>query len=150
MFLLFAAIGAAVIMETNDFVSLLGITSGVSATLVLICIAIGLTARFRQRTSGQNRALATSAAAAGAPVSVASPTGDGHWSKKVNGNQRRRPASHLNLGDLKIDAEDDENDNPDVIPDRNNGRWTYYSFEYQMKRQKIVFAFTKNSRLVNY
>lgn len=34
-------------METTDLASVLGIVSGVSGSLVMVCIAIGLTARFR-------------------------------------------------------------------------------------------------------
>ncbi|XP_046645622.1 synaptogenesis protein syg-2-like isoform X1 [Daphnia pulicaria] len=43
-----------VIMETTDLGSVLGIASGVSASVLMICIAIGLTARFRHQQTHQN------------------------------------------------------------------------------------------------
>ena len=57
-----------VIMETTDLASVLGIVSGVSASLGLICVAIALTARFRhahhrpqrQRNNNQQDATAPS------------------------------------------------------------------------------------------
>lgn len=42
-------------METTDLGSVLGIASGVSASLVMVCIAVGLTARFRQNQQHQRR-----------------------------------------------------------------------------------------------
>jgi len=42
-------------METTDLGSVLGIVSGVSGSLVMVCIAIGLTARFRHHHHHQQR-----------------------------------------------------------------------------------------------
>ena len=42
-------------METTDLGSVLGIASGVSASVVMVCIAIGLTARFRHQHQQQQR-----------------------------------------------------------------------------------------------
>jgi uncharacterized membrane protein YvbJ len=42
-------------METTDLGSVLGIASGVSASVLMICIAIGLTAKFRHQQSHPNR-----------------------------------------------------------------------------------------------
>lgn len=51
-----------VIMETTDLGSVLGIASGVSASVVMVCIAIGLTARFRhQQQQQRNNSTTTSA-----------------------------------------------------------------------------------------
>lgn len=36
-------------METTDLASVVGIASGVSASVLMVCIAIGLTARFRHQ-----------------------------------------------------------------------------------------------------
>lgn len=36
-------------METTDLGSVLGIASGVSASVLMVCIAIGLTAKFRHQ-----------------------------------------------------------------------------------------------------
>lgn len=44
----------SVIMETTDLGSVLGIASGVSASVLMICIAIGLTAKFRHQQSHPN------------------------------------------------------------------------------------------------
>jgi hypothetical protein len=41
-------------METTDLGSVLGIASGVSASVLMICIAIGLTAKFRHQQSHPN------------------------------------------------------------------------------------------------
>ena len=50
-----------VIMETTDLGSVLGIASGVSASVVMVCVAIGLTARFRNQQHANNNANGSSA-----------------------------------------------------------------------------------------
>ena len=98
-----------VIMETTDLGSVLGIVSGVSGSLVMVCIAIGLTARFRhrhpQQTSTSSRQPPAAAAAAGqASLAPAAPPAEKQLGSK---------ADNIKRGGESSDEEDAAN--PDLL-----------------------------------
>lgn len=81
-----------VIMETTDLGSVLGIASGVSASVLMVCIAIGLTARFR------------------------------HQNHPAHGARHRQtPAEPLDKTKAELTSVPHDTDDPDIIINSNSG-----------------------------
>ena len=80
-------------METTDLGSVLGIASGVSASVLMVCIAIGLTARFRHQN---------------------------HHSAHC---RRRPNPVDKGKADLTVDHPGHDTDDPDIIINSNSGTY---------------------------
>lgn len=112
-----------VIMETTDLGSVLGIASGVSASVLMICIAIGLTARFRHQQSHQNH-----------------PTRQHpHGSNNIREDKTAvKSTSHHHQNDPDM--------NPDILINGHSGNcWEIYCPSIQSIRNSISITLCPNS-----
>ena len=82
-------------METTDFVSMLGIVSGVCGTIAVVCLAVGMMARFHLSHRDSNHA---------APAL-------NHANQKTKVLSSSSPTQHRH-------EPEDDNANPDVVPER--------------------------------
>ncbi len=87
-----------VIMETRDWASILGIASGVSTSILILCIAIGLIARFRRQNQHLNH--------------------DRHQPNKMDRINNTAITTNAN----SIDELQHNNEDPDIIINSNSGK----------------------------
>ena len=87
-----------VIMETRDWASILGIASGISASILIVCIAIGLIARFRRQNQHSNQ--------------------DQHNPDKMD----RINDTTMTVNANSVDELQHNNEDPDIIINSNSGK----------------------------
>ena len=85
-------------METKDWASILGIASGVSTSILIVCIAIGLIAKFRRQHQHLNH--------------------DRHQPNKMDRINNTAITANAN----SIDELQHNNEDPDIIINSNSGK----------------------------